>query len=133
MNPRRNAIIELHQADGIFRRPAAFVFPMNDGDGNLRGFGWVEPCYIDPAGATMRADHYLIGEVSVMAKGNGFTVSDPDQRITATVLPWVDATDDPGGSCGRALADFDDYLVAKGITIDQEWAEVASALGIPAE
>jgi hypothetical protein len=133
MNPSNNAIIELHQDGKIQRRPAAFVFPMTDGGGNLQGFGWIEPRYIDPAGVTMRADHYRIGQVDAIAEGRGFTVSNPHEGISATVLPWGEATDDEDRTCGAALADFGDYLAEKGVTIDQEWAEVRAALGIPAD
>jgi hypothetical protein len=100
-------------------RPAAHVFRLAD------GVAWLEPAYLDPNGATMRTFHRIDGKVR--DKGQGFTVDAGDK--VAEVQPLsANPQDDSGGTCRRALAEYGDLLVDKGITQEAERARVALLL-----
>lgn len=117
MTPESLAIVRIASQDQV--RPAAFVFP------RVGGFAWVEPSYRAPEPVTQPAVHILLGEVH--DQDDGFDVL-RGGSVVATVRPWSTAQDDADGSCGRALADFTDLLVADGVSLQSERVVVETLL-----
>ena len=123
MKPEQLAIVRIPAVDQV--RPAAFVF-VDDA-----GVTWVEPSYLDPAGSTAPAVRRILGVAR--EAGDGFDVL-TDGMVLATVRPMTDRDqDDADGSCGRALAQFTDQLVASGVSIEDERAAIEANLAAQPE
>lgn len=118
MKPEQLAIVRIPAVDQV--RPAAFVFV------DPAGVTWVEPSYLDPAASTAPAVRRILG--AAREEGEGFDMV-VDGMVLATFRPMTDrAQDDSDGSCGRALAQFTDQLVAVGVSIEDERAAIEANL-----
>lgn len=102
------------------RRPAAFLFATPD------GMAWVEPSYaFDQQGGAPPAFHRVAGSVAV--QGRVITVTDAGAG-QVEFAPADAAHDDAEGSCRAALADWNDWLVEEGRTLEDERARLLELL-----
>ena len=123
LNPDRTAIVSLSGPEwgrDSMARAALFVYP------TARGFGWVEPGYLDPIPYPMPCDHQWEGRI--VQGPDGFSCKGPRGRA---IVLGIDVADGRSGIYQWARDAFEDarrIIESRGCTFDEEREEVRKCL-----